>query len=227
MQLAIIGNRSDHMGEELISLIVDRVIEALAKENSLEKLIPIEASARHVHLSKMDVERLFGEGYRLTPERELSQPGEFLCKERVTVIGPKGILRNTAVLGPERTKTQIELSRTDALAIGVEAPLRISGDIEHTPSILLSSGNRIIETMQGVIIAKRHIHMPIDIANRYGVVDGQIVKVKVFSQRPIIFEDVLIRANKNYQLSMHIDFDEANACCFTQGIKGEILLEER
>ncbi|WP_026894204.1 phosphate propanoyltransferase [Clostridiisalibacter paucivorans] len=214
------------MDERMIKEIIGRVVEGLSQEESEKGIIPIEASARHVHLSKEDVERLFGKGYRLTPKRELSQPGQFLSNERVTLIGPKGMFKNVAVLGPERKNTQVEVSKTDAISLGIKAPVRESGKTTGSSSIYLSSGKDMIKVDEGVIIAKRHIHMPPDIANSFGVEDKQIVSVKVFSDRPVIFEDVLVRVSKDYSLNMHIDFDEANACNFENGIKGKILTEE-
>lgn len=214
------------MDEGMIKTIVEKVMENLSDQYKEERIIPIEASARHVHLSKEDVEKLFGKGYRLTPKRELSQPGQFLSNERVTIIGPKGLFKNVAVLGPERKNTQVEISRTDAITLGVDAPVRESGNIKESASIFISANKNMIEINEGAIVAKRHIHMPPDSAEKFGLEDKQIVSVKVFSDRPIIFEDVLVRVNENYRLNMHIDFDEANACNFKNGIKGQILTEK-
>lgn len=214
------------MDEVIIREIVNKVMKKLAIQERSERMVPIEVSARHVHLCKEDVERLFGKDYRLTPKRGLSQPGQFLCQERITIIGPKGMFKNVAVLGPERKETQVEISKTDAVSIGIDAPVRESGDIKGSASIFIAVDKRMIKIEQGVIVAKRHIHMPPDIAMAYGILDKQIVAVKIFSDRPIIFQDVLVRVNKNYSLNMHIDFDEANACDFKDGVKAQILTEE-
>lgn len=214
------------MDNTVLKEIVDRVKERLAEKERLQRLIPIEASARHVHLSVKDVEDLFGKGHRLTFKRELSQPGQFLSEERVTIIGPKGILNKVAVLGPEREKTQVEISRTDAVTLGIDPPIRESGDTENSAIIFIASSKAMIQIKEGAIVAKRHIHMPPDLATDFGLKDKQIVAVRVLSDRPVIFEDVLVRVNKNYRLNMHIDFDEANACNLREGIKGQILTDE-
>ncbi|MBS4537848.1 phosphate propanoyltransferase [Clostridium sp. D2Q-11] len=214
------------MDDIMIRNIVDKVIKNLSDQSEKEEYLPIEASARHVHLSKNEVEGLFGKGYRLTPKRELSQPGQFLSQERVAIIGPKGMFKNVAVLGPERKNTQVEISRTDAISLGVDAPVRESGNIKGSSSIFISANKNMIEIKEGAIVAKRHIHMPPKDAERFGLEDKQIVSVKVFSDRPVIFEDVLVRVNKDYRLNMHIDFDEANACNFKNGVKGQILTEK-
>lgn len=206
--------------EELnIKTIVEKVMEKM-------KLIPIEVSARHVHLCKEDVEKLFGKDHKLTPLRDLSQPGQFLCKERVSIIGPKGIFKNVAILGPERKDSQAEISMTDAIALGVDAPIRESGEIEKSAPLFISVKDVMIRIEQGAIVAKRHIHMTPENADAYGLRDKQIVSVKVLSDRPVIFQDVTVRVNKNFSLNMHLDFDEANACNFKNGMKGQILTEE-
>lgn len=215
--------------KEIIEKIMEEVMEEAMGGKNLNKnnrIIPVEVSARHAHLSKADVEKLFGKGYTLTPKRELSQPGEFLSNERIMVIGPKGVIKNVAVLGPERENTQVELSRTDAISLGINPPLRESGNIKGSAPILISSGKEIIKLDEGTIVAKRHVHMTPDVAKNFGLKDKQIVSVKILSDRPVVFQDVLIRVSANYTLNMHIDFDEANACDFKKGTKGEILTEE-
>lgn len=214
------------MDDATIDRIVDKVVKVIKTRNRLRRIVPIEASARHLHLGKSDLEKLFGKGYKLTPVRELSQPGQFLCKERVNLIGPKGIIHNVAILGPVRNESQIEVSKTDTIILGIKALVRASGDIEGTPSIIISSDREMVRVEKGVIVPKRHIHMPPNIAKSYEIEDGKIVSVRVDSSRPVVFEDVIIRINNNYRLSMHIDFDEANACNFTQGIEGEILVKK-
>ena len=214
------------MDEVIIKKIVKKVIEEISLRDRNWRTVPIEASARHVHLSKGDVEQLFGEGHKLTPARDLSQPGQFLCQERVTILGPKGLFKNVAILGPERKETQAEISRTDAFSLGIDAPVRESGKIEKSAPIYLSVGKNMIRAEKGAIVAKRHVHMTPENALDYGLKDQQIVAVKVFSDRPIIFEDVVVRVHDQYSLHMHIDLDEANACGFYEGMKGQILVEE-
>ncbi len=192
------------------------------QQRTAERTIPIEASGRHVHLSQDDIDKLFGTDYNLTPKRELSQPGQFLAEEKVKIIGSKGIIENSAILGPARSKSQVELSKTDAVKLGIDAPLRFSGDTKNSASAFIASSNNVIKLDEGVIIAKRHIHMTPEDAERLDVLDGEIVSVEVLTERPVVFKDVLIRVNKDYHLNMHIDYDEANACLFKAGDKGKI-----
>ncbi len=208
-----------------IETIVKKVLERIREmeEDNKFDLIPIEASARHIHITKEHLENLFGKGYALTPKRQLSQPGEYLSEERIDIIGPKGTLENVAILGPCREKTQIELSFADAFLIGVNAPLRLSGDLTDSATVFIKNGDRIIEAINSTIVAKRHIHMTSEIANRMFLKDMQIVKVKVNSKRPLIFEDVVIRVDDESTLNMHIDFDEANACGYYDGVMGSII----
>lgn len=212
--------------EDLIKKVVEEVLKEAKKiddSKSNDNLIPIEASAKHVHLSQKDVEALFGAGHQLTFDRELSQPGQFLAKERVMLIGPKGVIERVAVLGPARDQTQVEISITDSRVLGLEAKLRESGQLEGTKGIVISGNGNVVKALNGVIAAKRHIHMTSKDAEKLNVKDKQIVSVKVYSDRPVILEDVVVRVNDNYALAMHIDFDEANACALTKGVKGEIV----
>lgn len=191
-----------------IEQIVEEVLAQLA--NLEDETIPLELSGRHVHLSGKDVETLFEKP--LTPAQNLSQPGQYLCEERVRLIGAKGVIDNVAVLGPPRTETQVEISLTDARVLGLKAPVRQSGDIEGTPGIVLSSGQKLVGIEQGVIVAGRHIHMSPTDAARLNVKDRQLVSVLMEGTRPAIFRDVLVRVHKDFKLAMHIDFDEANGC---------------
>ncbi len=202
-----------------VDQLVDTIVEALKKQLFIE----VEASGRHVHLSRQDVDTLFGVGYKLTPVKELSQPGQYACSERVTVSGPKGSLKNVVVLGPERKASQVEISLTDALVLGIKAPIRQSGDITGTPEITVSNGDRQVKLSQGLIVAKRHMHITPEDANRFHVTDGEIVKVKVFGARPLIFDDLVVRVSKDFRTYIHIDYDEANACGFTKGTLGMIV----
>ena len=206
---------------ELERIIRDKLQEILTTEK--EDTFMVEASGRHVHLTKEHVEALFGEGYGLTPVKDLSQPGQFAAKERVRVIGPKGEFSSVAILGPCRNFSQVELSLTDCREIGVKGVIRESGKIEGTPRILIGVGDKYIQLDKGLIVARRHIHMTSEDAKRFSVKDGETVKVKIHSDRPLIFDDVLIRVKDSFRLSMHIDFDEANACGYTSGVTGSIV----
>lgn len=202
---------------------LSKLIELVQTElNKATKRIPIEASGRHIHLSQKDSEILFGKDYKFTVIKELSQPGQFACKERVRLVGPKGIIEGVVVLGPVRNKTQVELSLTDARFLGIKGVLRISGDINNTPGIIVTNGENILKLDEGVIVAKNHIHMTPEDAKNYNVKDGELVKIKVYSERPLIFEDVVIRVTEKSKLAMHIDYDEANACMLAKDSYGEI-----
>ncbi len=191
----------------------------------MSKQIPIEISAKHVHLSQDVVDALFGEGHQLTQKRDLSQPGQYLCEERVVLVGPKGSIKNVAVLGPVRHATQIEVSITDTRALGVKPLLRESGDVSGSEPITITNpeGDKTFELKEGVIVAKNHIHMTNADAENLGVSNGEIVKVFTETQRPIMFEDVVCRVNDNFSLNMHIDFDEANACMCQAGTTGILI----
>ncbi|MGB4262531.1 MAG: phosphate propanoyltransferase [Fervidobacterium sp.] len=186
-----------------------------------KKEFPIIAgvSNRHVHLSKEDLETLFGPGYQLTPTKDLGQPGQFACKETVTIVGPKGSIENVRILGPVRKETQIEVSLTDAFKLGVTPPVRDSGDIEETPGIVIIGPNgKKIEKEKGVILAKRHVHMIPEDAEKFGVKDKDIVKVIVdHGNRRLIFDDVLVRVSEKFALEFHVDTDEANAALLKTG----------
>ena len=207
---------------------IEAIIDTVIKELKEQLFILVEASGRHVHLSREDVNTLFGSGYQLTPIKNLSQPGQFACEERVTITGPKNSIQNVVVLGPERSKSQVEISLTDALTLGTKAPVRLSGDIKGTPGIKITNpkNGASIELKEGLIVAKRHIHMTPEDAKRFHVSNGDSVKVKVFGERPVILEDVDIRVDKNFSTAMHIDYDEANACGYTKETKGMIIVEE-
>lgn len=207
--------------------IVSEVVAKLNLESSqVDKCckIQVEASGRHVHLSKEDAVALFGTEH-LTVDRELSQPGQYLYKEKVMLIGPKGVIKGVAVLGPCRGKTQIELSKTDARSIGLKGIVRDSGDLEGAESIMIAVGGKFVSVAMGSIVARRHIHMTTDDAACLNVSDKDVVSVKVFGDRPLIFEEVLVRVNDQYRLSMHIDYDEANAVGLNKNSYAKILKE--
>ena len=209
--------------EAFLQQIIDQVmVECETLSDS--KGIPVEASARHVHLCLKDIDALFGPGHQLTPKRELSQPGQFLCEERVNIIGPRGTFQNVAILGPARPDSQVEVSRTDARQLGVKAPLKESGDVTGSPGLFLHSDHGMVQLDRGVIIARNHIHMTSSDAARLGVTDKQEVDVRIETDRPVTFHKVLVRVKDSFKLSMHIDFDEANAVGLPAGAKGKLVI---
>ncbi|MCH5198359.1 MAG: phosphate propanoyltransferase [Oscillospiraceae bacterium] len=186
--------------------------------------ILVETSARHVHVSKEDLAVLFGEGYQLTKKKDLSQPGQFACEERVAVVGPKSSFPAVSILGPERNQTQVEISASDARSIGVSCPVRESGDLKGSAGCKIVGPKGEIEISEGVIVAKRHIHMTAADAEEYGVEDKQVVSVKIDSpDRSLVFGDVVVRVSDSYALAMHIDTDEANAVLAGANAYGEII----
>ena len=173
----------------------------------------VETSARHIHLSQEHVDILFGAGHQLTHKKDLSQPGQFACEERVTVVGPKKEIKNVSILGPVRKESQVELSATDARSIGLNAPVRESGVLEGSAPCKLVGPAGEVDLEYGVIVAKRHIHITPEDAAAFGVSDKEIVKVKVDTEgRSLVFDDVVVRVSPSYATAMHIDTDEANAC---------------
>lgn len=206
--------------DDIVNEVLKQIGEVLPNK---DKTFVIEGSGRHVHLCRQDIERLFGEGYELTKVKKLSQPGQFACQERVNLVGPKGMLTNVVILGPEREYSQVEVSLTDARLLGVKAPTRESGDLKGSAGIIIVNKDRHIALEEGCIVAKRHVHVAEADAARLGVTNGQIVKVKTHTDRPLIFDDVVIRVSPKYQTFMHIDFDEANACDLKNGDLGEII----
>ena len=185
----------------------------------------VETSARHVHLSEKDLEALFGAGHKLTNKKDLSQPGEFACEERVDIIGPKKEIKNVIILGPTRPATQVEVSLTDARTLGIDAPIRESGDVAGSGACKLVGPAGEAELSEGVIIAKRHAHLRPQDAQQFGVKDKQTVQVKIKSaDRTLIFDDVVIRVRETFMPYMHIDTDEANACGAAGNVEGEIIV---
>lgn len=173
--------------------------------------IPVGISNRHIHLSQKDLDALFGPGYQLTPMKDLSQPGQFACKETVTICGPKGAIEKVRVLGPVRSDTQIEIVAGDGFKLGVKAPAKLSGDLEGTPGITVVGPKGSVQTAKGLIVAQRHIHMTPTDAQTYGVQDGQIVKLAVDGPRGGILANVAIRVTTSSKLECHLDTEEANA----------------
>lgn len=190
----------------------------------MEKTVLIETSARHVHVTQEALETLFGAGYTLTKKKDLSQPGQYACEERVQVIGEKGSFPAVSILGPVRPASQVELSASDARTIGVQAPVRESGDIAGSGACRLVGPKGEVELKEGVIVAKRHIHMTPQDAEAYGVEDKQIVSVKIESEeRSLVFGDTVVRVSPKFKLAMHIDTDESNAVLAPAGTFGVIL----
>ena len=209
-------------GESMDNRLTDDIVaNVMARFTTTDRQIPVELSARHVHLSAVDVATLFG--HDLTDARELSQPGQFLCKERVKLIGPRGEIENIAILGPARSRTQVEISLTDARILGAQPPVRQSGDVAGSAGVQIATERATVTLDEGLIVAARHVHMHPDDAQRFGVKDKDMVRVRVGMARKLTFEDVLIRVNPEYRLAMHIDFDEGNACGWVSGMTGELL----
>ncbi|HWQ78604.1 MAG TPA: phosphate propanoyltransferase [Anaerovoracaceae bacterium] len=204
----------EKLDEAAIKAIVDEVIRRLkAKEEG----IVVGVSNRHLHLSKEDFAALFGPNRELTKIKDLAQPGEFAAAETVNLIGPKGVIKNVRVLGPCRTNTQVEISRTDSYLLGIRAPVRESGKIEGTPGVVIEGPNGKISTERGLIVALRHIHLDTESAQRYGVKNGDTVSVKAGGERGAVFDNVLARVSDQYVREMHLDTDEANAADVKSG----------
>ena len=195
--------------EKLIDAVLGRIF------------IEIEASGRHIHLTKAQSHALFG--HSLTAKRPLSQPGQFLAKERLTLRGPKGEFCNVAVLGPERSHAQVEISLTDGVTLGIDPPVRLSGDVQGSPGAVLVGPMGQVTLPTGVIAAKCHIHITPEKALLFGVQDKQKVKFQAFTRRPVIFEDVVVRVSPEFDTFVHLDYDEANACGWKPGDLGRIL----
>ena len=211
--------------ERLVAWETLRAIERnalLQAANAEDAPIPVEISAHHVHLSQADVEKLFGPGHQLTPMHELSQPGQFACQEQVHLVGPKGRIAKVRVLGPTRKETQVEIAMTEQFKLGVQPPIRQSGDLAGTPGVTLEGpyGTSVIE--RGVICAQRHIHMTPEDAMRFHVRDNYVVRVRIEGERQLIFGDVVVRVNPAFRLAMHIDTDEGNAGNIQTGMLGYI-----
>lgn len=203
---------------QLIEKVADLIVES--------GLVEVEVSARHVHLTQEDVERLFGKGAKLHEKRPLSQPGQFLSEERVTLVGPKGKKEHVAVLGPVRSATQVELSISDCVALGVKAPVRESGDLRDAGPIVIETEGGRIEVGQAVIVAKSHVHVPPKIAQELKLQDKEHVSVRVLTERPVTFDNVVIRVSDAFRYKMHIDFDEANAAQVSGFTLGRIIKQD-
>jgi acetate kinase len=204
--------------EALRTLSRSAVVRALETQKPQPFLV--EVSAHHIHLTQEHVEALFGEGHQLTKYADLSQPGQYACKEQLTIVGPKGRIERVRVLGPARKYTQIEIAMTEQFKLGIHPPIRESGDIADSPGCTLESATGSVTVDRGVICALRHIHMTPDDALRYGVRDKSIVRVRIAGDRELTFGDVLVRVDPKFSLAMHIDTDEANAANVKTGAEG-------
>ena len=190
----------------------------------MSKQFIVETSARHVHLTESDFKILFGNEATLTVKKNLSQPGQYSCEERVSIVGPKKEISGVSILGPFRSASQVELSATDARSIGLPIVIKESGDLRGTPGCKIVGPKGSLELQEGVIVAKRHIHATSEDAKKLGVKDKDIVSVKINTpERSLIFGDVVVRVSDSYALAMHIDTDEANASGMVLGVMGEIV----
>lgn len=207
----------------MVENLFDELVSQLAQQVKETWPIKVEASGRHVHLNQQTIEGLFGQNYQLKKIKELSQPGQYRYRERVSLIGPKGVLENVAILGPPRASNQVELSKTDALKLGLSLPVKLSGDLANSPGIIIAAGNNVVSLTSGTIIAQRHLHLSTEDARQHQLVTGQKVRIKMSSQRPLIFEEVPVRVSSQFTSVLHIDYDEANACGFAAGDYGIVL----
>ena len=198
------------MCQEMATILTEKILESVQHYENFR--IPIGVSNRHVHVSRADLDRLYGKDYALTHKSELGQPGQFAANETVTLQGPKGTFEHVRILGPVRSQSQVEISKTDSFRLGVKAPIALSGHLQGTPGITLIGPRGTVDLPCGVIIATRHIHMPPAQAAARHLKDGQIVDVETFGERRGILGDVIIRVSDTAGLEMHIDVDEANAC---------------
>lgn len=212
--------------DKVVAEIVSRVMAGLGTETASgsNDTVPVGVSNRHIHLSTADLETLFGAGYELTPIKDLSQPGQFACKETLTIVGPSlRPIENVRVLGPVRKASQVEISRTDSFTLKVKPPVRESGDIAGSAPVTIIGPKGVVTLKEGCIIANRHIHMSLDEGAAFGLSDGQYVDVEVSGERRTKFYDVQVRVHKDFRLEMHIDTDDANAAGIGNGAKVKIV----
>lgn len=195
--------------EAVMELLLNAVQQAAKAPKA--NTIPVGISNRHVHLSQADLDTLFGSGYQLTKIKDLSQPGQYACKETVTLCGPKGAIEKVRILGPVRPKTQVEVLQGDSFKLGVSAPAKLSGDLSGTPGVTLIGAKGSVQLSEGLMVAQRHIHMTPEDAMAFGVTDGQIVGIQIDGPRGGIYQNVVVRATSTSQLECHVDTEEANA----------------
>lgn len=212
------------MNEQELRSLVNKVIETVKQGACAEGDVPIGISNRHIHLSREHVEVLFGKGYQLTKIKDLSQPGQFACKEQLTIVGPSmRAIEGVRVLGPERKASQVEISRTDSYTLKLKPPVRESGDIRGSAPVTVIGPKGIVTLNEGCIIANRHIHMSEDEGRAFGVRDGEYVDVELCGERRSLFYDVQIRVHKDFRLEMHIDTDDANAAGVGNGFRARLI----
>lgn len=210
--------------EQELKALVSKVISQVQSGAGAEGDIPVGISNRHIHLSREHVEALFGKGYELQKLKDLSQPGQYACKEQLTIVGPSmRAIEGVRVLGPERKASQVEISRTDSFVLKVKPPVRESGDIAGSASVTVIGPKGVITLKEGCIIANRHVHMSEEEGARFGVKDGEYVDVELAGERRSLFYDVQIRVHKDFLLEMHIDTDDANAAGVGNGFKAKLL----
>ncbi len=209
---------------KLVQEVVSRVMAAVGPTGAADNTVPVGVSNRHIHLSAADLATLYGEGYELTPIKDLSQPGQFACKETLTIIGPSlRPIENVRVLGPVRKASQVEISRTDSFVLKVKPPVRESGDIVGSAPITIVGPKGVVTLKEGCIIANRHIHMSEEEGVAFGLKDGDYVTVEANGERRTTFYDVQVRVNKAFRLEMHIDTDDANAAGIGNGAKVKVI----
>lgn len=211
--------------EAIMQLLLDTVKEATKNQNNNcnNGEVPVGVSNRHVHLSQQDLDALFGAGYQLTPTKDLSQPGQYACKETVTICGPKGAIEKVRVLGPVRPKTQIEILAGDCFKLGIKTEARLSGDLTGTPGVTIIGPKGSTQISEGLIVAQRHIHMTLQDAKNLGVQDGEIVSIQIEGPRGGLLSNVVIRANDSSALECHVDTEEANAMDINSSTKIKIV----
>ncbi len=210
--------------EQELTALVEQVVSAVKNTVNAQEGIPVGISNRHIHLTREHVEVLFGAGYELTKMKDLSQPGQYACKEQLTIVGPSmRAIEGVRVLGPERKKSQVEISRTDSFVLKCKPPVRESGDIAGSAPITIIGPKGIVTLKEGCIIANRHIHMSVDEGRAFGVSDGDYVDVELDGERKSLFYDVQIRVHKDFRLEMHIDTDDANAAGVGNGFKAKMI----
>ncbi|HZH92509.1 MAG TPA: phosphate propanoyltransferase [Tissierellaceae bacterium] len=189
----------------------------------MKKTLPIALSNRHIHISQKDLDTLFGEGYELTKMKDLSQPGQYACEEKVDVVGPKKTIKGVRILGPVRPDTQLEVSITDAFTLGVSPMIRNSGDVADTPGVRIVGPKGEAEIDRGTIVAARHIHMHTSDGEEFGIKDGEMVSIKVPGPRGLVFDNVLVRVHPSFALEMHVDIEEGNAAGIRNGDMVEVI----
>lgn len=207
---------------------VQRQVQLSVAESVFRKegkiFVPVAASARHVHLCRQHVEQLFGPGYQLQKFKDLVQPGQFACKEQVTIVGPRGQIERVRVLGPERKETQVEIALTDSFQLGIKPPIRMSGKVAGTPGCKLVGPYGSVEIPEGIIIAARHLHVSKAQAALFGLKDGQVVSIRSGGERSVVFENVVVRAGDGHDLEVHLDTDESNAAAMAGSVMMEVII---